>query len=219
MTTVPTCRCQRGRVPDGFTLIEILVAITIFIIMAAMAYGGLRVILESRDSYERNSDRLAELQTFFMLMERDIGQAVDRPVRDNFGDTQPSLSGNENGLELTHAGVRNPAGFARSHLQRVAYVLDQGAVVRLVWPVIDRAQDTEPARSDVLRDVQSMQLRYLDAGRQWQTDWPADKQNDKTPEALPRAVEVSIEYRDWGTLTRLFALPLSLPDESQNEQT
>ena len=144
---------------------------------------------------------------------------MDRPIRDNFGDTQPSLSGHENGLELTHAGLRNPAGFSRSHLQRVAYELDQGAVVRLVWPVVDRAQDSEPAKSDLLDDVKSMQLRYMDAGRNWQTVWPVDKQDDKTPEALPRAVEVSIEYRDWGRLTRLFALPLSVPDESKNEQT
>ena len=219
MTVGSTCPGDRCQNPGGFALIEILVAITIFVIMATMAYGGLRVVLDSRDSYDRNSDRLAELQTFFMLMERDLGQAVDRPVRDNFGDTQPSLRGNENGLELTHAGLRNPAGFARSHLQRVGYELDQGAVIRLAWAVIDRAQDTVPARNDVLRDVQSIQLRYLDADHHWQTDWPMDKQNDKTQEALPRAVEVSIEYRDWGTLTRLFALPLSIPDESTNEQT
>lgn len=219
MTSVAVCHRRYRQISGGFTLIEVLVAITIFVVMAAMAYGGLRVVLDARDSYERNNDRLADVQTFFLIMQRDIEQTVDRPIRDGFGDRQPSLTGDRNGLELTHAGLRNPAGFARSHLQRVAYVLEADTLVRLVWPVIDRAQDSEPVRSYVLEGVETVELRFLDAKHNWQTKWPADKLGDEQPAALPRAVEVSIDYRDWGRLTRLFALPLSINNDKNNVQT
>jgi len=191
----------------GFTLIELLVALLIFVLLAVMSYGGLRTVLDAQQSFEQHNDRLAELQMLFMMMGRDIEQAVNRPIRDNFGDPQAALLGGSEGLELTRGGRRNPAGMARSQLQRVGWVMDSGQLIRLSWAVLDRAQDSEAARYMMADQVQGLEFRFLDHQGQWRSQWPSvSTSNNPPPLPLPRAVEVTVELEDWGMVSRLFRL-------------
>ena len=191
------------RYGQGFTLIELLVALLIFALLAVMSYGGLGTVLEAQQGFERHNDRLAELQMLFLVLGRDIEQAVDRPIRDGFGDPQPALQGGSDGLELTRGGRRNPAGVARSQLQRVGWMVDAGQLQRLSWGVLDRAQDSEPDRQTMIDQVTGMELRFLDQQGQWRSQWPVAGGNDKQAD-LPRAVEVTIELEDWGRVIRLY---------------
>ena len=189
----------------GFTLIELLVALVIFALLATMSYGGLRTVLDAQQRFEQHNDRLAELQMMFMMMGRDIEQTVNRPIRDEYGDTQSALLGGTEGLELTRGGRRNPAGMARSQLQRVGWVLDNGELIRLSWVALDRAQDSVAGRHSMTDQVVGLEFRFLDQQRQWRSQWPVLSNNDKQP-ALPRAVEVNVELEDWGTVTRLYRI-------------
>ncbi|MES9976789.1 MAG: prepilin-type N-terminal cleavage/methylation domain-containing protein, partial [Candidatus Thiodiazotropha sp.] len=88
----------------GFTLLELLIAITIFAILATFVYSGLKVILDTEHQTSLYGQRIAKLQLGLNLMQRDIEQLVGRPVRDQYGDQQPALkSGGISGilLELT----------------------------------------------------------------------------------------------------------------------
>ena len=197
----------------GFTLLELLVALAIFGLLAAMSYGGLQAVLEQQSSTELAADRLGALQKMYLIMQRDIEQIVPRTVRDEYGDAQQPLVGGD-ALQLTRGGWRNPAGRQRSTLQRVgyAYNYDDEQLMRYTWSVLDRAQDSEPLEQPLLEDVESMQLRYLDGNDKWQDQWPdaaaginADPA-DTLPE-LPQAVEVTIEHNRFGTIVWLFQLP------------
>jgi len=207
---IPTIRPGRCR---GFTLIELLVALVIFVLLAVMAYGGLSRVLAARDSFERHNDRLADLQMAFMLMSRDIEQAVDRPIRDAFGDALPALQGGGQGVELTRDGWRNPGGFMRSQLQRVGWQLDGDRLRRLTWAVIDRAPDSEPVRPVMLDKVDSLDFRFLDEQGQWHEQWPPASSNASQPD-LPQAVEVTLELDDWGEIRRLFRIVTDRPQAS-----
>ena len=79
----------------GFTLLELLVSLAIFALLATMAYTALNMVLNMRKEVEKRADRLTELQTAFMVMERDIEQAIARPIRDDLGDEQAALKGVE----------------------------------------------------------------------------------------------------------------------------
>jgi general secretion pathway protein J len=70
----------------GFTLLELLVALAIFAVLATMAYAALNSVLTARKQVEAKSARLSALQTALMIMERDVEQAVPRGIRDEFGD-------------------------------------------------------------------------------------------------------------------------------------
>jgi general secretion pathway protein J len=193
----------RGRHSRGFTLIELLVALLIFVLLAVMSYGGLRTVLDAQQGFERHSDRLAELQMLFLMMGRDIEQTVDRPIRDNFGDSQPALLGGDEGLELSRAGRRNPTGLARSQLQRVGWVFQEGQLLRQSWAVLDRAQDSEAISHVMAEQVKGLEFRFLDQQGQWGSQWPATDSSEGHP-ALPRAVEVNVDLDDWGMVTRLY---------------
>jgi len=56
----------------GLTLIELLVAVAIFSLLAALAYGGLINVLATRTAVDVESQRLAKLQRAFLRIGRDL---------------------------------------------------------------------------------------------------------------------------------------------------
>jgi general secretion pathway protein J len=195
----------------GFTLLELLVALAIFGLLATMSYSGLQAVMTQQSRTEEAADRLAELQKLYLIMQRDIEQVVLRPIRDEYGDTQPALIGGET-LQLTRAGWRNPVGRQRSTLQRVAYAYEDKQLVRYAWLVLDRAQDSEPMVQPLSDAIESLQIRYLGADNEWKEQWP-DTATANAPataqSSLPRIVEVTIEHENYGPIVWLFRLPQS----------
>lgn len=199
---------SRNAAQTGFTLLELLVALAVFGILSAMAYGGLRTVLNGRDHVESQSRRLTELQRAYSLLAQDIEQALGRTTRDSYGQTLPALSGGGYApllLELTRTGWRNPAGLQRSQLQRVGYRLEDGKLYRGFLPVLDQAQNSESLERQVLENVKGVELRFLDATLQWREAWPDNASPD--PSQLPRAVEISIDLEGFGKVRRVFRVP------------
>ncbi|MGE0370288.1 MAG: type II secretion system minor pseudopilin GspJ [Gammaproteobacteria bacterium] len=189
----------------GFTLLELLVALAIFAVLGVAAYAGLDVVLDAKNRIEAKADKLGRLQMLFVIIGRDIEQASGRGVRDNFGDPLPSMFGNDTALEFTRAGWRNPAGLKRSQLQRVGYALRDETLTRVRWDVLDRAQDSEPRSADLLGEVVAFEIRYLDGSGEWRGEWPAAGGAAGGGGAqLPRAIEITLDVKDWGRITRLF---------------
>ncbi len=191
----------------GFTLLELLVALGIFGLVAAMAYGGLQTVLNAREQTTRQLERLAGLERAMLFLGRDLIQIVDRPIRDELGDARPALIGGEahnNSLELTRSGWANPAEARRSTLQRVGWELKEESLFRSAWGVLDRAHDSEPYSVPMLRGVQDFTIRFLSAQREWTDSWPSPEENAP---ALPLAISVSLELEDWGTVERLWSVP------------
>ncbi len=196
----------------GFTLLELLIALAIFALLAVMAYGGLSKVLATEDILSQQLDRLAEVQRTFAYLQRDILQAVPRPIRDEYGDTRPWLQGRDpllaRGqplLALTRGGYSNPLGVKRSHLQRVAWRLDETDLYRDTWPMLDRAQDARPRSRRLCTAVEAFSLRYLDDKKKWHPQWPPQGQAAQAV-VVPLAVEITLELADWGELKRLVML-------------
>jgi general secretion pathway protein J len=194
----------------GFTLLELLVALSIFALLSVMSYGGLNTVLRQRAATEIEANRLAEVQKIYMLMQRDLEQAILRPVRGEYGDSLPALSGAE-GIQFTRGGWNNPLGHPRSNLQRVGYAMVDGHLVRYVWIVLDRAQDTQPLEQPLSDQVTALDVRYLDDGDEWLTQWPNPAKvttaGDTPVDVLPRAVEITLTHKQYGTLVWLFRMP------------
>lgn len=198
---------------------EVLVAVAVFAVMSAMAYGGLNTVMKSRQGMEQHSDRLVGLQKAFTIIGRDIEQIVARAVRDEFGDTRDMLRSQDYEdikLELTHTGWRNPfpnEKRVRSVLQRTAYRYKDERLERLYWFDLDRGHESKPFESVLLENVKSFELRFVDEGKQWQTAWP--KLNSE--EAVPIAIEVSIELEGLGKVARLFRVPARVIQEDDDK--
>jgi len=193
---------------QGFTLLELLVALSIFSMISVMAYGGLQTVITTKNTTQAASARIAEVQMLVMRISNDLRQAIARKVRDEHGDHIPAMqseSSNQGALEWSRAGYRNPANLKRSNIQRVAYKIEENKLIRLSWPVLDRAQDTEAFDSEVLSNITSIEWRFLNNDSAWVSQWP--EEGDKAKQyPLPRAIELNMELEDFGKVRRLILL-------------
>lgn len=181
----------------------------IFALLAVMAYGGLNSIIATRQGVGEAQDRLTQWQKGVHRMRSDLESAVDRPIRDEFGDLQPALYLNPRGaLEFTHAGLRNPLQLPRSAMQRVEYVLQDDQLLRRSWNNVDRVQGDEGLSYPILDGVEEVVWRYLGTDNEWDTQWPPlDFTGESAAQAgLPRAVELIMQTKPYGELRLLFGL-------------
>jgi general secretion pathway protein J len=199
----------------GFTLLEIIVVVLVFSVMAAMAYGGLNSVLRTRNGIEQSMNRTAEFQRTFMRLRTDLQNLRDRPARDRYGDPEPALSYSEDGvLRLIRGGWRSPLDSGRSSMERVSFELVDGALRRASHPVLDLPQQAEPVDLPLLTAIDEVRWRFLDGARQWQDQWPprALQTGDRASLAAvppPIAIELTLVAPDWGELRLLFRTPVS----------
>jgi len=90
------------RTAAGFTLVEILVALLILAIMAALGYSTYRAARISAERTEESLKRSREIEFGMRIMVADFAQLVPRPVRDILGQSRlPALRGTPGGGSVT----------------------------------------------------------------------------------------------------------------------
>jgi general secretion pathway protein J len=199
---------SRARAP-GFTLIELLVALVIFGIFSVLAYAGLGRLLDGRVQLTEEQRVWQELSQVFLRISDDVAHARPRAVRDVSGSELRAFVGRpfdsralaEPSLELTRGGELNYGSGAQSDLRRVAYRLKEGRLVRLTWPVLDRAPVSVPLEAPLLADVETFELRFLGATGDPVDTWPTATSGLDVP---PRAMEVTLAVKGVGRFKRLF---------------
>jgi general secretion pathway protein J len=192
----------------GFTLVEVLVASVILAVLGVLAHRG---VADTRIAVERTREhmtRVREVQRAMTLMTSDFRQIAPRPVRESIGDGyRPALFRDPNGtslVEMSRGGWPNTAGTPRGTVQRIVYTLEDGALIRRHWTVTDPVLSTEPVRRELLKNVERVEIRYLNAARQWQAEWPElGAAGGAELRARPLAVEIIVELEDYGELRRL----------------
>jgi general secretion pathway protein J len=253
-------RNKRGSA-GGFTLVEILVALLILAIMAALGYSTYRAARISAERTEESLKRSREIEFGMRIMVADFAQLVPRPVRDILGQSRlPALRGTPGGgsvtatsaslgangvgssagsgmsfnsdspsagmsfnsgsglggstdlsalsmVDLTRAGWSNTAGQQRSTLQRVSYALVGDVLKRSYQTNLDTVQGNKPVVQDLLTGVKGVRLRYLDSNQAWQNQWPEttaiQNSSNSDLQSRPVAVEIIIQFKDWGAIRRL----------------
>jgi general secretion pathway protein J len=195
----------------GFTLIEIMVAVAIFAVMSMLAWGTLAQSLSNADMLTERMDRLQSIQRAMRYLTSELTQAAPRPVRDELGtEYRPALLsdlGSDFSLELTHGGWRNPAGLPRSTMQRTAYRIEEGDLIRYHWTVLDRTYANEPIATVLLEDVESLIFTFYDQNGEPGTVWPPQGATGGSGLRIrPRAVEIVLTLPDEGEITRLLEI-------------
>lgn len=191
---------------SGFTLIEVLVALFIFAIISTLMASALHTILSSQSSVEKRTTRFAQLQMAMTLMSRDIEQIIDRPITTQNNSLESAVTGNENQITFTHAGLMNPsAQLLRSTLQRTNYHLEDQTLVRVTWPQLDQTSQTLSHQRPLLNDVTRLQIEYIDNKGYVSHRWPPGDQasNDE----LPRAIRITLTLKELGKISQTYLVP------------
>src|SRR5258706_8092174 len=193
----------------GFTLVELLVALAIFAIVTGFAYRGLNAMLESREALESESRKWRDVALFVGRIERDLGAVLARRAIGVSGTPLAPVSSviestaSSDGLALTRSGSPLQES-ALAAPQRLAYRLRDGNVERLVWTSVDASPREEPAAVAVLKRVNGLGFRFLDASGEWRPSWGLPGSAETVP---PAAIEITLTLASGESIVRLIDLP------------
>lgn len=166
---------------QGFTLLEVIVALLVLAIISVIAVTGLQAVILSHNRTTEVSERLAQLQMARLQMQRDFSQMIGAPLINQAG-TQITFMGN---------GYINPmAAEARSTLQFIEYTLQDAQLVRQTWQTPEQGFELEPSGRILLTEILQLQMNPL----------------TRPITADLSAIEVSITFENRETLVWYFNL-------------
>ena len=148
----PQPKRRRG---SGFTLVEVLVALVIMAVMAAMGWQGVSVMARAREIGLAASERTLRLSALIGQWEQDLAAIYDSPL-------VPGVSFDGGALRL----VRRSEG----GVQVVVWSLREGVWRRWAGPLAVRTGDLQQAwmASQQLQGNEPGQLRLVDGVTGWQ---------------------------------------------------
>jgi general secretion pathway protein J len=188
----------------GFTLFEMLIAVSIFAIIGVVAFGGLGQMTRTGQAVADANNRLSALQFAVVYFTRDWTQVSPRKIRDQYGDEQSNIIIDEGIITFTRSGWSNLLGHQRSTLQRVQYLVVDKQLVRRHWQSLDQGIGELPLQSVLLEDVESMEGEFLNAMEQPIPVWPLES---SLAAGNPIALAFRLELSDIGVITRILEVP------------
>lgn len=185
-----------------------MVAMAIFAILSALAYGVLNQTLLNSEILSSRMERLKAIQKTVRVISDDFIQLAPRPVRQDIGEGfNASLTTDLQSvykIELTRGGWSNFVVLPRGTLQRAAYRLEENELIRYHWNVLDRTLSNEAAEERLLDGVESVVFRFLQSNDEWTELWPPANQPGPTGfRQRPRAVELILTLQGEGEIIRL----------------
>lgn len=193
----------QARAARGFTLIEVLVAISVMALMSLMAWRGLDGMLRTQSGLQTRADDIRTLQAGLAQWQTDLDQLAELPGT-------PSFDWNGQVLRLTRRSAHAPL---------VGNLPSQAPSVRVVaW-----TWRSDPARPGG-GDWQRWQSAPLSQQQDWQNAWTLAQQWGQTPTSITRAGQIEIHaLAGWQLFVHRggsWANPLSSaavsPDRSDN---
>ncbi|NOX26052.1 MAG: prepilin-type N-terminal cleavage/methylation domain-containing protein [Deltaproteobacteria bacterium] len=177
----------------GFTLIEVLVALTVAAMVMGMVYGVVRGVSSAKQELEHESDGFHQARVLFGRMSREIRSVyfvADRPetlLRGGLDDNNNFF------LELTTTAT-SPSLPVAAGISRVRYEMRADPdiapplllLVRQEWALLPGG-DAGEMESRLSNGVYAFRLRFFD-GKNWQDKWDTARQG-----RLPRMIEMYLE--------------------------
>ncbi|MGC1181399.1 GspJ family T2SS minor pseudopilin variant LspJ [Legionella sp.] len=196
----------------GFTLIEILIALTVFALLASITSSTLYYAFNTRTRVNERSEHLSSLQLAISLIQQDIPQIVERGIRGNDMRLFPIFIGSSDYMEFTRDGDVNPGGIEkRSTLKRIGFLCQGDALVRRTWDILDPTDRNKYADKLLIDNLDDCHFGYLNQSLELFSEWRADAVNqEQKKESLPKAVQVNFTLHNQGEINLLFPIAEAL---------
>ncbi len=163
----------------GFTLIELMVALLIFGMLASAGVTLLSYTTRAQQIAGDKDEGTAAIRNLSVILNQDFAQAL--PYQ-----SQPSTNGRapEALLSYVRGGGKTRPEKGQGPLNQITWALEDDVLVRRVYRGAEAKG--ESITVPMMRDVKSVSLRFRSKGA-WQSEWrPID------PAELPSAIEMTI---------------------------
>lgn len=197
----------------GFTLLEILIALFVFSIVATIISTVLHQVISIYTTTEKNAEHFRKFAWVLLMMDYEIEQTVNRSIVNAKGQPEGAFVGGVKGFSFTHSSAANVIDQQiGSHLVRSGYYIVDGVLYHYVWPALDQAPNAYPTKRPLLQGINKAKFEYFDDKNEGHAHWPLKE--DSAKEGLPRAIRIELTLNDWGRLSQLYVLSQTAKKDS-----
>jgi len=208
---------QRHPESTGFTLLEVMLAMTLLSIMVVLLFSSLKIGAESWNKGERKISEVNEKAVVYQFFKRHLSSI--RPLWDDFSYNEANFSfqGGRNELQFVSTF---PASAGRKGLQLFKVGFDQaerGVIKVILKPFYPTAEGSQWQAEEVilLENVEKFDVTYFDkedghSDGAWTDTW-------QEKDHLPALIKIKIVLADnsyWPEM--IFALKLATADFDNN---
>lgn len=204
---------KRGmRSSRGFTLVEVLVAISILAILLTSIYGIFSSVSLARERLDADSAEYHRARVLFDRLGRELRGAYFQTSSRELVFAGSSADDRSFEFELTTSAV-SPLSKTGSGIARVRYLLiedeedtaDGRVLMRSEHPVHESVDETAAGMMRLIPGIEAMTLRFYING-QWKTAW------DGQISGLPELVEIALQLRAGGEEPVHFISAFEVPE-------
>lgn len=199
----------------GFTLLELLLALSLVAALLAIAFGGLRVAVAAWTRGEERAEAHQHGRALAVVIGRALGGAAH--YRAAVGQApEPVLlfRGDEHRVEFVTQTPPFPPGIPAAFTAVViALEDDEGPALVIRQRVLPNREPFAEA-GPILRDrgIAAATLRYLDEDGEWRDTWDGEQE-----EGLPRAVQITLATGRGGDALPPFTVSLRATPAAQGQ--
>jgi len=178
----------------GFTLIEVLVAISLLATIGAMVFGSLMTTTQAIDTGRERAEREQTVRRILRVMAEEVSLSqLDKTFPwTGVNGTQEGQPADTLAILAMSEGVGNLA-VKESETVRVVYTRERDRLIRFVRRNRYSLTDESLDQVELANRVKGFNLRYFDGqSRVWTDEW---RTNDK----LPKALLVEVTFQSPGT--------------------
>lgn len=186
------------------TLLEVLVAMTLMVIISAIAYASLNGLIDAKIhtddvAYELRQELLTSQQ-----LSKDFNAMIKRTTKNSFGLVKSSIIGQYGLIEFTRNGHSNPLNQHYSDLQRIQWFIKDKQLIRGSLNLIDEGSLSDWQFRTYLEDVDELDFNFINQSGIESRRWPVENANTGLKE-----IQITVVYNN-GTSLKYAMRPLLL---------
>lgn len=201
---------NQGSRNSGFTMLELVVVLALFALIATFSLQALSGMLRARDSLQAVDKDTEKMTRTLALLRADMNAAIPvnftKPDGTNVSAVDISDAGNS--ISLSVGGRLDFAGTQTTGMGRVTWRWDPNSaqLSRKMWPVLTPEAETAQSPAVIMmQDVVGLEVYRLINTSIWERG--RDRTIFGAASTLPKALEIRLTTKRWGIISTKVAYP------------